>query len=125
MKKVYNIAEAEGEVLEMLWNFPEGIKQSVLLEQMNNAGKDWKRQTLNTFITRLIEKGLVKREKRHVWAAISKEELGNLQIEQVVEEVYGGKFSKLIIAFSERGKLTDEDVIYLQSMLKKHQKEND
>ena len=123
MRGKYNVSDAERDVLEVLWTFPEGINQSRLLEQMNDAGKDWKRQTLNTLITRLMEKGLVGRENRHVRAAMTKEEYCNLQIEEVVDDVYGGKFSNLVMAFARDKKITKEDAEQLQKLLEAYETE--
>ena len=61
MKDRYSISDAEREVLEMLWKQEGGVKQSQLLAMFEKEGKEWKRQTLNTFLARLEEKGLVKR----------------------------------------------------------------
>lgn len=121
MKPIYNLPESEREVMEMLWKFPDGIKQSLLLEHLNNAGKDWKRQTVNTFITRLEEKGLVRRESRTVWANMSKEEFSNLQVQDVVENVYGGSFSNLVLAFAKDKKLTQEDAERLKRIVEAYQ----
>ncbi len=117
MKPLYDVSDAEDDVLEMLWTFPEGIKQSALLECMNQAGKDWKRQTLNTLITRLMEKGLVERENRHVWAAMTKEEFARAQIGKVIEEMYEGKLSKMVLAFTRNQSITKEDAADLQQLL--------
>ena len=121
MKPIYNIPESEREVMEMLWKFPQGIKQSTLLEHLNNAGKDWKRQTVNTFITRLEEKGLVRRENRVVWATMNREEFSNLQVQDVVENVYGGMFSNLVLAFAKNRKLTKEDAEQLKKIVEAYQ----
>ena len=86
MKNKYSMSDAERDVMEVLWTFPEGVNQSMLLEAVNAAGKDWKRQTLNTLVTRLMEKGLVNRENRYVCAAMHKQIYSNLQVEEVVRE---------------------------------------
>ena len=121
MRPIYHLPESEREVMEMLWKFPQGIKQSALLECLNEAGKDWKRQTVNTFITRLEEKGLVRRENRIVWAAMSKEAFSNMEVEAVVEDVYGGIFSNLVLAFAKEKKLTKEDVEQLRRIMEAYQ----
>ena len=123
MRGKYNISDAERDVMEVLWQFPEGIKQSALLEAVNASGKDWKRQTLNTLITRLMEKGLINRESRHVCAAMTKAEYCNLQVEEVIADVYGGKFGGLVLAFAQSGKITKEDVGELKKLLTEYEAE--
>lgn len=121
MKGKYYMADAERDVMEVLWRFPEGINQSRLLEQVNETGKDWKRQTLNTLVTRLMDKELVSREKRHVCALMTKEEYCNIQIEEVIDDVYGGKFSNLVMAFTKRNKISSEEAAQLQKLLEDYE----
>ena len=123
MRGKYYMSEAERDVMEVLWTFPEGVNQSVLLKAVNAAGKDWKRQTLNTFITKLMEKGLVNRENRYVTAAMDKQAYGNWQIEEVVKEVYDGKISAFMLAFAKDQKLTKEDKEELEKLLKTYEME--
>lgn len=72
MKNFYNISEAEQEVMEKLWDQEDSIRQSQLLALFEADGKEWKRQTLNTFLSRLEDKGLVERENRLVKAVYSR-----------------------------------------------------
>ena len=123
MKNKYSMSDAERDVMEVLWTFPEGVNQSMLLEAVNAAGKDWKRQTLNTLVTRLMEKGLVNRENRHVCAAMDKQAYSNLQVEEVVREVYAGKLSNLVLAFAKDKKLTKEDAKELEKLLEAYETE--
>ena len=123
MRDKYSMSDAERDVMEVLWTFPEGVNQSMLLEAVNVAGKDWKRQTLNTLVTRLMEKGLVNRENRHVCAAMDKQVYSNLQVEEVVREVYDGKISNLVLAFAKDKKLTKEDAKELEKLLEAYETE--
>ena len=123
MRGKYYMSEAERDVMEVLWTFPEGVNQSVLLKAVNESGKDWKRQTLNTFITKLMEKGLVNRENRYVTAAMDKQAYGNWQIEEVVKEVYDGKISAFMLAFAKDQKLTKEDKEELEKILEAYETE--
>ncbi len=123
MRGKYYMSDAERDVMEVLWTFPEGVNQSILLKAVNDSGKDWKRQTLNTFITRLMEKGLVNRENRYVTAAMDKKAYCNFQVEEVVKEVYDGKFSNLLLAFAKDKKLTKEDKEELEKLLEAYEME--
>ena len=123
MKNKYSMSDAERDVMDVLWTFPEGVNQSILLEEVNATGKDWKRQTLNTLVTRLMEKGLVNRENRHVCATMDKQAYSNLQVEEVVREVYAGKISNLVLAFAKDKKLTKEDAKELEKLLEAYETE--
>lgn len=99
MKKVVSVSEAEMEVMEKLWDQKGGIRQSQLLALFEADGKAWKRQTLNTFLSRLENKGLVKRENRRVESLYSREEYGNMQMKAAIDRMYGGKLSNFLVAF--------------------------
>ena len=120
MKSKYNISETEKEVLEKLWEYPEGIKQSVLLNVFLGRGKEWKRQTLNTHLSRLEEKGLVKRQNRIVYFVYDKKEYYNLMMKESIDHMYDGKISNFVAAFMSEKKITEEDTIELLDLLKKY-----
>lgn len=117
MKNKYSISDAEREVLEMLWKQTESIKQSQLLLLFEEDGKEWKRQTLNTFLSRLEEKGLVKRENRMVSAVYGKEEYDCLQMKEAIDNLYGGKLSNFVAAFAKRNTISEEDAEELFNLL--------
>ncbi len=109
MKKIYDISDAEMEVMEKLWEQGDGIKQSELLARFEADGKQWKRQTLNTFLTRLEGKGLVKRENRIVKVVYGREEYNNMQMKTVIDHVYGGRLSDFIASFVKKNTIADSD----------------
>lgn len=117
MKKIYNVSEAEMEVMEKLWEQGEGIKQSELLALFEADGKEWKRQTLNTFLTRLEDKGLLTREKRIVKAVYSREEYNCIQMKKVIDRMYEGKLSNFVAAFVRENSIKDSEAEALIKLL--------
>ena len=63
MKSSYKLADAELEVMRVLWENGGKLSTGDLLDQMKQRGKNWKRQTLNTLLARLEEKGVVNRPR--------------------------------------------------------------
>ena len=59
MRVSHKITGSEREVMEVLWGRTEPMQTRELLEVMREKGKKWKRQTLNTLLFRLEEKGIV------------------------------------------------------------------
>lgn len=109
MKRVYNASVAEREVLEKLWDQEGGVKQSQLLAAFEADGKEWKRQTLNTFLARLEEKGLITREKRIVKPRYTREEYYNKQMKKAIDEMYGGRLSNFVAAFVKQNTLKESE----------------
>lgn len=99
MKKVVSVSEAELEVMEMLWDQEAAVNQSQLLALFEEDGKTWKRKTLNTFLSRLEDKGLIKRENRLVKPLYSKGEYASIQVKAIVERMYGENMDNFMATF--------------------------
>ena len=117
MKSKYNVSDAEREVLEVLWEQTEPIKQAQLLTLLEERGREWKRQTLNTFLSRLEEKKLVIRANRMVSAAYSEEDYNALQMQEAIDRMYGGMLSNFVAAFAIKNAISEEDAKELRKLL--------
>lgn len=85
--------------MEVLWEAGEPVRTGVLLDRMKLRGKEWKRQTLNTLLARLDEKGIVTRKRAFVTAAFTEAELFTKQTQALVNHFYGGKFENFCSVF--------------------------
>lgn len=117
MNSFYNLPDAEAVVMEKLWEQKQPIKQSQFLILFQEAGKEWKRQTLNTFLSRLEEKGLVKREHRMVSAVYSKEEYSLMQMKEALNYMYDGRLSNFVAAFTKGNEIDAEEAEELIKIL--------
>lgn len=120
MKNIYSMSDAEQEVMEKLWDYKEPIKQSRLLTLFEEDGKEWKRQTLNTFLARLEEKGLVKRENRIVTVVYGREQYNLMQMKAAIDHMYGGRLSNLVAAFTQEKGISQKDAEELIKILEKY-----
>lgn len=114
MKKTRTkITGAELEIMEHLWGLGTPQNFAALLEFFNGERqKDWCKQTLNTNLLRLKQKGLLNAEKtegRQIYTpAISKKEYDRRCAEEMLDDLYGGKLQNLITALSGGSKLSAE-----------------
>ena len=106
MKGFLNISDSELEVMEMLWKHGSRIKQTELFTVFVESGKNWKRQTLNTFLCRLEDKGLVKRANRIVETVYSRDEYSYMQVKAAIDCLYDGQLNDFMIAFAQRNVIT-------------------
>lgn len=121
MKSLFDISNAEQEVMEKLWDQQESIKQSQLLALFEADGKEWKRQTLNTFLSRLEDKGLVERKNRMVRPVYSREEYNYMQMKAAVDNMYGGRLSNFVAAFARKNAINENEAQELIKILKDNQ----
>lgn len=117
MRRVFRMSDAEQEVMEKLWDQEGAVKQSQLLALFEADGKEWKRQTLNTFLSRLEEKGLVKRERRVVEPVYSRETYYNMQMKTAIDRMYEGKLSKFVAAFAKENTIDKSEAAALKRIL--------
>lgn len=117
MRNFYNMSDTELEVMEKLWNQDASIKQSQLLVLFEEEGKGWKRQTLNTFLSRLEEKGLVKRENRMVEPVYSREQYNFMQMKEAINHMYGGKISNFVADFTKENGIDHKEAEELIKIL--------
>ena len=120
MKRVFNASDAEREVLEKLWDQEGGVKQSQPLALFTADGKEWKRQTLNTFLARLEEKDLITRENRIVRPRYSREEYYNKQMKTAIDEMYGGRLSNFVAAFVKQNTINESEAEELIRILEEN-----
>lgn len=111
----HKITETEKSVMEVLWEHSDAVATRDLLEMMKEKGKDWKRQTLNTLLFRLEEKGIVSRTRAYVKPAMTKKELLQAQTQEILDNLYDGKPGNFFAALV--GSVTAEDMGRLEALL--------
>ncbi len=101
-------------ILEYLWSRDTPAKFSeIMCHCIDKEGKNWKKQTINTFLSRLAKKGLVIVNKSHSKAeyfpALSREQYYQQHAKKIVDESYHGSIKNFVCAFTGYQKLTNEE----------------
>lgn len=117
MKKNYTLTKAEQEVMEEIWKVSGPMRTKDLLDRMKEKGRDWKRQTLNTLLFRLDEKGVVTRKRGQVESALSNNNLQQNKAKDILDEAYKGRFDVFCAALLGRDELPDEEVQKLDALV--------
>ena len=117
MKESYKIADAERDVMEILWARSEAVSTKELLDIMNKNGKNWKRQTLNTLLFRLEDKKIVFRRRGYVEPALTEVELLQKQTEEFLDNFYGGKLSNFCAALTGNATISEEEANRLEALV--------
>ena len=112
-------------ILEYLWTRETPATFSEIMNHFNNEEKkEWKKQTVNTFLTRLAQKGFLnidKSGKRAIYIpSVSKKKYYEDYAQQIIEDSYEGSLKNFICAFTENHKLTsnekEELLTYVRSL---------
>lgn len=117
----YKLTEAEENLAHIIWK-NEPIKSPDLVaiceEEFN-----WKKSTTYTILKRLELKGIVKNNNSIVQSLIKKDDFYSEQSNIFVEENFQGSLPKFLAAFTRRKKLSEKEVLELQSLINNHKEE--
>lgn len=115
---VPKIFESEYHFCLILWEH-EPIN-STRLAALCREHLGWSKATTYTVIRRLAERGIVKNENATVSSLVSKEQVQEAELQQLVEKTFEGSIPSFIAAFSHSKLLSDEEVAKLQELIDNH-----
>ncbi len=121
MKAFFGLTAVEAELMELFWNKSEPIFFREIMEYTTIIlKKDWKKQTLNTYLSNLQKVGLVRVERSNChyryFAACTK--IGYIQqwTQNLVENFYGNSIENFVEVFVRGEKLSEEEAQKLKKL---------
>lgn len=109
------IFESEYRFCLILWE-NEPIKSKELVKLCEEK-LGWKSTTTYTVIKRLSERGIVKNENTIVTSLVSKEQVQESEIEEMVEKTFEGSLPAFIAAFGRHKKLSEKEIAEIQKII--------
>lgn len=118
MQQVQKLSETEMELMEVIWECAPPVTSTELLRIFTQRGKEWKAQTISTFLSRLVDKGALEatrhgRTNKYV-PRISPEDYKLAETQHILDGLYQGSVKNLIAALYDGDKLSDEDITELK-----------
>ncbi len=114
------MSEAEMEIMELVWKMTTPCTSAEIQKELP-ADKNWKPTTLLTFLSRLVEKGLLtaeKQGKQNLYRPlVTREEYLASETRSFLDEMHGGSLSSFIAALSGGKKLTEDELCELRRWL--------
>lgn len=122
------LGELEATVMNLLWGCDEASVQDV--RRGLARGRELAYTTVSTVLTRLHDKGLVKRRKRgraHLYsAAAPREEVSAPILEGLVRGLFGGSRTRAVAQLLGAGeKIPDEELARLEQLIHKRRAEQE
>lgn len=126
MKLFKNLSEAEQEIMDYLWECSDSKTLGELLDYFNQYhNKDWKSQTLSTFMTRLSKKGIitwtVTGRTKHYYPLLAREEFESEKAKGILDSMYNSSLKKFVATLYRGNKLSDDEVNELKEWLNKQE----
>ncbi|MCI9232604.1 MAG: BlaI/MecI/CopY family transcriptional regulator [Lachnospiraceae bacterium] len=114
------VFESEYRFCLILWEH-EPVRSSELV-RLCREQLGWKPTTTYTVIKRLSERGVLKNEDSVVTALVSKEQVQEAEIDELVEKKFGGSLPAFVAAFTRHGKMTEKEIDQVQRMIDRFRK---
>ena len=115
--EIPKVFESQYKFCLILWE-NEPIKSGDLVKLCREK-LGWKNTTTYTVIKRLSERGVVKNENTIVSSLVSKEEIQEAEIVDMVEKTFEGSLPAFIAAFGRHERLTEEEIENIKRMIEK------
>lgn len=127
MDRKFGLSPSEYEIMEFLWSADHKLYFKEILEYFNNVkNKDWKKQTVSSFLKILQDNGHVcsdKSGKKYLYyAALTKQEHITCWLQKLCKDSFGNSLGNLLTAFSGGKKLDSKDADDLRAYLEKYEK---
>ncbi|WP_010271715.1 BlaI/MecI/CopY family transcriptional regulator [Paenibacillus senegalensis] len=118
MKQVQKLSDTELELMKVIWECDPPVTSAELLRIFAARGKEWKGQTISTFLSRLVDKGALQftklgRTNQYV-PLITPDDYKLSEAEHVLDGLYQGSVKNMIAALYDGDKLSDEDIAELK-----------
>lgn len=122
MKNFFGLTAVEVELMEMFWNASEPLSFKEIMDYITAVlKKDWKKQTLNTYLSNLQKAGLIQTERNHYrnryMAACTKDEYVQQWTQKLVEDSYDNSIGNFVAAFTGGKKLSEEEAEKLRKLI--------
>lgn len=119
--EIPQVFESEYRFCQILWEH-EPIN-STQLARLCAEKLGWSKGTTYTVIRRLAQRGVVRNENATVTSLVSRLQVQQAQIDQLVEKTFSGSLPQFIAAFTQGRRLTPEQAAEIQQMIDRYRKE--
>ena len=115
-----HLGEAELEVMLAVWDCPQPVSASQVLEEMEGS-RNWKLPTLMTVLGRLCQKGYLRCEKEgrsnFYRPLVTREEYREGEGRTLLRRLYGNSLPRLVASLHESGAVGEEELEALRRFL--------
>jgi predicted transcriptional regulator len=98
--KIKKLTDSELEIMKAIWTADEPVTIAEILTLFEE--RHWKKQTANTFMARLIDKGLLTVEKRvktnYYTPLVSEREYQKFETQNMLKSIHNGSLSSFLSA---------------------------
>ncbi len=114
-----SIGDAELEIMKVIWRAKEPITSVEIGKAVEDRG--WKKTTIATFLTRLVEKEALLAKKQgklyYYTPLISEKEYKRSQTKNLIKTLYNGSVYDFAVSLFQEQKLSEQDIRELKAII--------
>ncbi len=126
-RRQITLQDSERKIMECLWNGPPMGVVTIWHTLEKDTG--WSKSTVNTLISRMLEKGLVKYQEgtksREYYPCYGREDVAIGETKSLIDKVYRGSIGLMMSTLVDNRQLTRGEIEELYNILKRAEEEND
>jgi len=106
------ITDSELEILKILWVNESPMTEKQIRDTLKGRS-DWKRTTIQTLVKRLVDKGIILKDKKNIFhyvPAVTASELAKARTEELLAKVFGGNAKNLVSSMLNNDILSKDDL---------------
>ena len=112
--KVQQISESELILMKIIWKNEGAALYSFIMDELEKDNNEWKKNTVLTLLSRLVEKKYLKTKKigrRNEYVAlISEKEYQTIQTHSFLDKIYEGNVKNLVSTLLQQDILSAEEL---------------
>lgn len=126
MERQVPISGSEWQVMKLIWSDPPQTLPE-LLDKLKSTG--WSKTTIQTYLARLVRKGALTTQRRGkgylYYPAVSEEACQLAESRDLLDRVYGGSLSQMVLGFVRGGQLSSEELAELKALIDREEAAHD
>ena len=126
MERQVPISGSEWQVMKLIWSDPPQTLPE-LLDKLKSTG--WSKTTIQTYLARLVRKGALTTQRRGkgylYYPAVSEEACQLAESRDLLDRVYGGSLSRMVLGFVRGGQLSPEELAELKALIDREEAAHD
>ena len=124
MNKFQKLSDTEMELMLIIWGLNKEVTSAELLDIFEKEkGKKWSGQTISTFLSRMIEKGVLTSNKigrtNYYKAIVTIDEYRQKEAEGILNDMYKGSVKSFLSALYYGKKINKEEINELKEWFSK------
>ena len=108
------ISESELVLMKIIWGNGGTALYFFIMEELEKEQNDWKKNTVLTLLSRLVEKGYLKTNKigrrNEYEALVTEQEYQAMQTNSCLDRIFGGNVRSLVSTLLQEDRLSPEEL---------------